>query len=117
MFVGHLAAAFTAERIEPKVPLGAGVAAAFGLDLLWPLLLLLGLETVHVDPGNTAFTQLDFASYPWSHSLLLTLVWGGVATMAGRALLGDLRRGLVIGALVSSHWVLDFVTHRPDLPL
>ena len=74
MFVGYLAAAFAAKRLEPKVSLGAGVAAAFGFDFLWPLLLLLGIETVRIDPGNTAFTSLDFVSYPWSHSLLLTLV-------------------------------------------
>lgn len=117
MFVGHLATAFAAKRLEPKVPLGAAVAAAFGLDFLWPVLLLLGLETVRVDPGNTAFTQLDFVSYPWSHSLLLTLAWGGLAALAARRLLGDARVAAILGGLVVSHWVLDLVTHRPDLPL
>lgn len=93
------------------------MAAAFGLDFLWPLLMLLGLETVRIDPGNTAFTSLDFVSYPWSHSLLLTLVWGGLAMLAAWARLRSLRTGLILGGLVVSHWVLDFVTHRPDLPL
>lgn len=117
MFVGHLAVALGAKRVEPRLPLGAAVAATFGLDLLWPLFLLLGLERVRVDPGNTAFTQLAFDSYPWSHSLLLTLVWGGLATWVGNAVLGALRLGLILGGLVVSHWVLDFVVHRPDLPL
>ena len=78
MFVGHLAVSFGAKAVEPKAPLGALVAASFGLDLLWPLLLLTGLEVVQVAPGNTAFTPLAFESYPWSHSLLMALVWGVV---------------------------------------
>ncbi|HSH76143.1 MAG TPA: hypothetical protein VLA09_10710 [Longimicrobiales bacterium] len=117
MFVGHLAVALGAKKVEPEVPLAAAVAAAFGLDLLWPVLLLLGVETVRVAPGDTAFTQLAFESYPWSHSLLLTLLWSALAAAAARALLGSRRAALVVGALVLSHWVLDLVTHRPDLPL
>jgi membrane-bound metal-dependent hydrolase YbcI (DUF457 family) len=117
MFVGHLAAALAAKPAEPRVPLGVAVAAAFGLDLLWPLLLLLGVESVRVNPGDTAFTNLAFDSYPWSHSLLLVLVWAALAGwMAWRGLL-TVRAGIVVGALVVSHWVLDALTHRPDLPL
>ena len=79
MFVGHVAVALSAKRIEPRLSLGALVAAACGLDLLWPVLVLLGIEVVHVDPGNTAFTPLDFVSYPWSHSLLMAVVWAAIA--------------------------------------
>jgi len=117
MFVGHLAVALGAKKLEPNLPLSAGVAAAFGVDLLWPLFLLLGLETVRVAPGDTAFTQLAFESYPWSHSLLLVSAWAALATVAGKLLLGDLRSGTILGALVLSHWLLDALTHRPDLPL
>jgi len=117
MFVGHLAVALKARSVEPKVPLGAAVAAAFGLDLLWPLLLLGGVEAVRVQPGDTAFTNLAFESYPWSHSLLMALVWSiGVGALAGRVFRSR-RTGGILGLLVLSHWVLDFVTHRPDLPL
>jgi hypothetical protein len=90
------------------------VAAAFALDLLWPVLLLIGLERVVVDPGITAFTPLRFESYPWSHSLLLAAVWGVVVGLSARR---DRAGAFTLGALVVSHWVLDFVTHRPDLPL
>ena len=117
MFVGHLAVALAAKRLEPKLPLGAAVAAAFGLDLLWPLLLLTGAETVRVSPNNTAFTQLAFDSYPWSHSLLMVLLWSGLAASVGRRFLGSWRIAGLLGALVLSHWLLDLVTHRPDLPL
>jgi hypothetical protein len=117
MFVGHLAVALAAKKVEPRVPLGAAVAAAFGIDLLWPLLLLAGAEVVRVNPGDTAFTHLAFDSYPWSHSLLMVLVWSVLAGTAAKWLLGSWRVGVVIGALVASHWGLDFIAHRPDLPL
>jgi hypothetical protein len=117
MFVGHLAAAFAAKKVEPGLPLGAAVAASFGIDLLWPVLLLFGLETVRVSPGDTAFTSLAFEAYPWSHSLLAVFGWSLLALFLGRAVLSSWRSGVVLGALVSSHWMLDLVTHRPDLPL
>jgi len=117
MFVGHFAAALGARKIAPEVPLGVAVTAAFGLDLVWPILLLAGVEVVRVSVGDTAFTNLAFESYPWTHSLALVVVWSGLASVAGRGLLGTWRAGAVVGALVLSHWVLDWVTHRPDLPL
>jgi membrane-bound metal-dependent hydrolase YbcI (DUF457 family) len=117
MFVGHLALAFAAKTRTPRTSLGLLFAAAEGLDLLWPPLLILGIERVRIDPGNTPFTPLAFDAYPWSHSLLMTLVWG--------LLLGGIvwRRGAGgqaaawVGGLVVSHWFLDALTHRPDLPL
>ena len=117
MFVGHLAVALAAKKAEPRVPLGAAVAAAFGLDLLWPLLLLVGIESVRVDAGNTAFTNLAFDSYPWSHSLVVVVGWSGLAVLLGHRMCGSLRVGAVLGILVMSHWVLDVITHRPDLPV
>jgi hypothetical protein len=117
MFVGHLALALGAKRIDPEVPLGAAVAAAFGLDLVWPVFLLAGIEVVRVSPGDTAFTNLAFESYPWTHSLAMALVWAiGAGLVAGR-LLRSRRLGVILGSLVLSHWALDVVTHRPDLPL
>ena len=117
MFVGHLAVALGAKKVEPRVPLAASVAAAFGLDLLWPILLLLGLESVRVNPGDTAFTSLTFDSYPWSHSLLVVMGWSGLGALVGRKLYGSWRAGSLLGGLILSHWALDFITHRPDLPL
>jgi hypothetical protein len=92
------------------------------------VLILTGVEEVRVDPGNTAFTPLDFVSYPWTHSLLMVLLWGvalglayrsGAGRSAGPAahVASPARRATVLAALVVSHWVLDFLTHRPDLPL
>lgn len=117
MFVGHLAVALGAKRAEPRVPLGAAVAAAFGLDLIWPVLLLAGAESVQVHQGDTAFTNLAFVSYPWSHSLLTSLGWSGVTAVIGHRVLKSWKVGVILGLLVLSHWVLDFISHRPDLPL
>ena len=117
MFVGHLAVALGAKRVEPKVPLGATVAAAFALDLVWPIMLLAGIEVVRINPGDTAFTNLAFDSYPWTHSLAMVVGWAVLGAMVGRGLFGSWRAAGMIGVLVLSHWVLDWVTHRPDLPL
>lgn len=117
MFVGHLAVAFAGKKVSHATPLVWFVAATTFIDLLWPLLLLLGIEVVSVDPGNSAFTPLRFDSYPWSHSLLTVVGWGLVFGAFARWR-GVSRQGAVLaGALVVSHWVLDLLTHVPDLPL
>jgi hypothetical protein len=117
MFIGHYAVALAAKKAAPKTSLGTLVLAAQFVDLLWPLLLLLGLEQARIDPGNTAFSPLDFSSYPYSHSLLAGVVWSVVFSGLYFALRRDRRGALVVGLCVISHWVLDFLTHRPDLPL
>lgn len=93
------------------------MAAALALDLAWPILLVQGVETVRVSPGDTAFTNLAFESYPWTHSLAMVLVWSELACILGKVAFRTWKAGTVIGLLVPSHWVLDWVTHRPDLPL
>ena len=117
MFVGHLAVALAAKRAAPRVNLGWLIAGVTALDLLWPLFLLAGLEHVRIVPGAMPFTPLVFDSYPWSHSLVMAFVWGGaLAWLARRYAAARPPWGLMIG-LVVSHWVLDFVTHAPDMPL
>jgi membrane-bound metal-dependent hydrolase YbcI (DUF457 family) len=117
MFIGHHAAGFAAKRLAPEVSLGTLFAAAMWIDLVWPVLLILGLEHVRIDPGNTAVTPLDFYDYPITHSLLSVIGWGLAAAIAYRLIRSGWRAAAVVGAAVVSHWVLDFVTHRPDLPL
>jgi len=117
MFIGHHAAGFIAKRFAPSVSLGTLFAATMLLDLVWPLLLLAGVEHVRVDPGNTAFTPLDFYDYPFTHSLLNVLGWSVAAAILYWLIRKSWTNAVVVGAGVLSHWVLDFVTHRPDLPL
>lgn len=117
MFVGHLAVALGAKKLAPSVGLPWFVAGALFVDLVWPILLIAGVETVRIEPGATAFTPLVFESYPWTHSLLMGVVWGGV--LAGIAKLGGVSGAAlpIVALTVPSHWVLDFVTHAPDLTL
>ncbi len=117
MFIGHFAVALAAKRAAPRASLGALTAAAQLLDLVWPVLVLAGVETVRIEPGNTAFTPLNFVSYPYTHSLaaaVLRAIIGGVAYW----LVSRYRAGAIfVGLAVVSHWFLDWITHRPDLPL
>jgi len=115
MFVGHTAVALAAKSQAPKTSLGLLVVAAYLIDLLWPIFLLIGIEHVRIDPGNTVFTPLDFESYPWSHSLLMVVIWGALLAMVVRR--ADARTRFIIFSLVVSHWILDVITHRPDMPL
>jgi hypothetical protein len=117
MFVGHLAVALGAKRAAPDVNLGWLMAGVTALDLLWPLFVLAGLEHVRIVPGATAFTPLVFDAYPWSHSLVMAVVWG--VAFAALAWWRRVTPSLswLLAALVVSHWVLDFASHAPDMPL
>jgi membrane-bound metal-dependent hydrolase YbcI (DUF457 family) len=117
MFVGHLALSLAARRADRRTPLVWYMVAANLVDLAWPILLIAGIERVRVDPGNTAFTPLAFDHYPWTHSLLMVVVWG--IALAGLARMRGIAKptAMIIGALVVSHWVLDYFSHAPDLLL
>jgi membrane-bound metal-dependent hydrolase YbcI (DUF457 family) len=118
MFLGHYAAALGAKKLAPKASLGTLFAAAAFLDLVWPFLVIAGLEVVKIEAGATAFTPLDFAHYPYSHSLLTSALWGCVFGLAVYIFAGrDRRAAAVVAALVVSHWFIDAIAHRPDLPL
>jgi hypothetical protein len=118
VFIGHIAVAFAAKKAAPKVSLGTLLLATQFVDLLWPTFLLLGLEHVRISPGVTAFTPLDFFDYPLTHSLLTGIEWGLVFGGVYYTVFNkDLRAAIILAACVVSHWMLDFVSHRPDLPI
>lgn len=117
MFVGHFGVGFAAKAAAPRVSLGTLFLAAQLVDLLWPTLLLLGLEKVEIRPGITRVTPLDFVSYPISHSLLMAVVWAGLFSGAYLLLRRHAAGALAVFGAVVSHWLLDLATHRPDLPL
>jgi hypothetical protein len=117
MFIGHLALGFAAKRAAPRVSLAMLFAAAQFADMLWPVFLAIGLEHVRIAPGFTAFTPLDFISYPYSHSLVFLIGWGVALGLVYRAITGDVKAFPVLAVLVVSHWGLDFMTHVPDMPL
>jgi hypothetical protein len=117
MFLGHFGLAFAAKRVTPKTSLGTLVFAAQFADLLWPILLLLGMEHVRIVPGLLAASPFDFTSYPISHSLAAQLGWGALLGLIYLAIKRDGRSALFVSALVPTHWVLDFIAHRPDMPI
>ena len=117
MVIGHYAVALGAKRWAPATSLGTLIAAGAFLDLLWPVLVLLGIEVVAITPGATPVTPLTFVYYPYSHSLLMSVIWGvlfgALYFIARRYPAG----AIALGLLVVSHWVLDAIVHVPDLPL
>jgi hypothetical protein len=117
MFLGHYGVAFAAKRAAPSTSLGALTFAAQFLDELWPILLLLGVEQVRIAPGLMAANPLDFVYYPYSHSLLMAVLWGILVGCAYFLLRRHGRGAWIMGALVVSHWLLDLPMHRADLPL
>lgn len=117
MFIGHFAVGMATKSVKPSLSLGTYFLAAQFVDLLWPTLLLLHLEEVAITPGITAMTPLDFVHYPYTHSLVMALVWAAAGFSLVYLLKKDLLVSILVAACVASHWLLDFLTHRPDLPL
>ena len=117
MFIGHYALGLVAKRIAPRTSLGTLLLAPSLADLLWPVFLLLGWERVRVTGGANPFLALTFDAYPVSHSLLALLGWGILLALLYWWRTGDARAATIVGLLVVSHWVLDVVTHVPDMPL
>src|SRR5512140_1797046 len=112
MFAGHAAMALAIKPTLPRQSLGLLFAATFWIDLVWPVLLLLGVESVRIDPGNTAFTPLEFSHYPWTHSLLLVAGWSILFPLVAlRGRFRPLGASLGLAFLVFSHWILDLVAH------
>lgn len=120
MFIGHFALGFAAKRWAPHLSLAVLFAAALFADLLWPVLVALGIEQVRIAPGITAFTPLEFLSYPYSHSLLTLTLFGALFGWVAVQFAPDAPIApifVIVLLLVISHWVLDVVTHVPDMPL
>jgi len=117
MFIGHFAVGFASKNFAPRTNMAVLITAPLFLDMLWPVFLLLGWEQVRIDPGNTRFTPLDLFDYPWSHSLLMSIAWATTFALMYHLITRYWRGTLVIWIGVVSHWILDWITHRPDMPI
>jgi hypothetical protein len=117
VFIGHFGVAMAAQRVTPRPSLGTLVLAALLVDGIWPVFVLLGWEEVAIRPGFTAVSPLVFVSYPYTHSLVAGMLWGALLAGAYYLLRRDRVGALWLVALVLSQWALDFVSHRPDMPL
>ena len=119
MFVGHYGPSFAVKALKPAAPLWLAFVAVQLVDVAWALFVLAGIEKVRIVPGITATNPLDLYYMPYTHSLVAALLWS-VGAMVLCRLLRVVHAWAVaawIGAAVLSHWVLDWVVHRPDLPL
>ncbi len=117
MFIGHFAVGFAAKKIAPKPSLGTYFMAVSFVDLLWPVFLLLGIEHVRISPGITVVTPLDLYDYPFSHSLVMAFFWSTLIGGIYFLLKKEKRSAFVVGLALFSHWILDFISHRPDMPI
>ncbi|MCZ7603459.1 MAG: hypothetical protein M5R37_11340 [Melioribacteraceae bacterium] len=117
MFIGHFGVGLGAKKIDSKPSLGTLFFASQFIDLLWPIFLLLGIEQVIIEPGNTVFTPLNFIYYPFTHSLAGVVIWGLIFGVVYFLIKKNYKTAILLGLLVISHWILDFITHAPDLPL
>jgi len=117
MFIGHFGVGFALKRFAPRASLAELIGAALWADILWTAFLLLRWEHARIAVGDTKWTPLDLYDYPWSHSLLLLAIWGFVLGLAYRAWRNEWAGAVAIFFGVISHWPLDWLTHRPDMPL
>jgi hypothetical protein len=123
VFLGHFGLGLAAKRWTPAVSLGALFLAGQLADLVWPALVLAGYERLEIRPGVTRVTPLDFVHYPYSHSLVALALWAAAFALGywllarRRTPVGAAAGATVLSLLVLSHWLLDWLTHRPDLPL
>lgn len=117
MFIGHFGAGLMGKKLAPELNLGVLFLTCQWPDLIWPVFVFLGMEAASVDHSATEVTPINFSHYPYSHSLVATLIYAVIAGGIVWRYLRSHRAAVVAGALVVSHWVLDFITHGPDLPL
>jgi membrane-bound metal-dependent hydrolase YbcI (DUF457 family) len=117
MFIGHFGVGFGLKRMAPRASLALLIAAAVWADILWTAFLLLGWEHARISVGDTRWTPLDLYDYPGSHSLLFLALWATVLAVVYRAYRTDTPGAIAVWIGVVSHWVLDWITHRPDMPL
>jgi hypothetical protein len=120
MFVGHYGVSFAVKSVDRKIPLWLLFLAVQFVDLLWGIFVLVGIEKVRIFPGITASSPLDLYYMPYTHSLIGAIGWSVLAAAAYKisSRAGVSRKAAIyLGLAVFSHWVLDFVVHRPDLSL
>src|SRR5688572_9739144 len=117
MFVGHYAVGLVAKRFAPRTSLGILIAAPILLDLIWPILVLIGWEHISIVDSPNPFLRLQFDSNPISHGLVAVIGWATLFASIYFGLARYLAGAIAVWVGVISHWLLDYVVHRPDLPL
>ncbi len=117
MFIGHFGVALAAGTSRKSPSLGTLFVASQLIDLGFFSLMLVGVEKMRFVSGATVMNPMDLYFMPYTHGLIGASVWA-LGFGAGIWLLTRRTAAAVIGAaVVFSHWLLDLVTHRPDLAM
>jgi len=117
--IGHLAPAFAAKSVTPRAPLWLLIIAGETNDLLYFLFSSVGIEpkaAITVMDFNQGVKYLTPVSNPWSHGLFMSMIWATIAAAIAFLFYRDRRTSGIIGLVVFSHWILDFLMHS-NLPL
>ena len=117
MFTGHFGAGFAGKKFSKSASLGTYFLAAQWIDLVWPILVLFGIEKVEIEPGISSVTPLNFSYYPFTHSLVGVLLWSILFGTIYFFIKKNYKTSIILGLLVLSHWFLDLIVHIPDLPI
>lgn len=117
MFIGHFAVGLASKRISQLPSLAVMFIAVQFMDLIWPIFVLTGIETFKIEEGITKLTPIDFTYYPYSHSLLMSIIWSILFGIIYFIITNNKKSSILLAGLVFSHWILDFITHRPDLQI
>ena len=100
---GHLAIGFIAKRFTPETPVFVLLIAAYITDIVYFCFLIFGSDAA------------DYS--PWTHSLFMAFSWSVLTILIAYFITKKRRVSLVLGIIVFSHWILDFIVHSPDLPI
>lgn len=117
MFIGHFGFGLASKKISQLPSLAIMFIAVQFLDLIWPIFVLTGIETFTIEEGITRLNPLNFTHYPYSHSLMMSIVWALLFGLVYFLFTKQKRDSVLMAGLVFSHWILDFITHHPDLAL
>jgi hypothetical protein len=117
MVAGHFGLAAGIKKIAPRLPLWSLLLATFFLDVVFIFFAASGLEKIiPVDPTNpNAYGGSLIRAY-YTHSLVGALLISAIAGLFAGWRWGK-RGGYVIAGVVFSHWILDLLVHRSDLPI
>ena len=117
MLVGHYAVGFLAKRAEPRINLGTLVLAAMFADFAWCVFMIAGFEHVQFEPGMGAGKYFHATDIALSHSLLMDAIWAALFALAYLWRRHYPRGAWIVFLVVLSHWLLDLVSHGPDMPI
>ncbi len=119
MFVGHYGPSFAAKALRKSIPLWILFLAVQLVDVFWAIFILFSVENVRIVPGITATNPLDLYYMPYTHSLVGTSLWAIISVIVYRVVtrFNGWSAAGIVGAAVFSHWILDLLVHRPDLPI